>query len=230
MTEAHFFKSKPETSLSFDQMEEQMPITDVDFLFGKYSIELLKQRWPFKPPYPKISKDQSVPAKIALEMLNKGLPWNVAMDELMNDYRQKGDLKKMLQVAEAVMMEYPLEPLFYLTAAKLTEQLRLPQRAINYLGRAFELSPNMEIARQLFTLELREDHPEKAIKFLAYALQSYPADVKLNQVNTLVKEIISLKKKLKDGDHSISISRQIEKHYLLLDNNILAKKYAVLQN
>jgi tetratricopeptide (TPR) repeat protein len=226
ISQHHIIPAKPVQNLSFEQLQQNMPVTTVDSLFGAYSINILKQRWPFNLPAVKMPQQLSPEQTIAMNMAEKGLLWNDAMDQLMNHYRQTNDKQNMLKVAEAVMLEYPFEPAFYVEAGKLSAQLNNYAKAVNYLQRGFALKPSLELARIIFTIELQADEPEKAIHYINYALAQHPDDIQINNVKDLLTQIISLKEKLKQDSTNPTLKQQISNNYTILVNSALAGKYA----
>lgn len=118
------------------------PLTPVDSFFGAYTISLLKTRWPFHQKHASSASSITLPTPTAAEqalaydMAVNHLPWKTAMEKLMNRYTLLKDTTGMLNVAEAVMLEYPLEPTFYTIAGHLSAACKQYTKANNYLARA----------------------------------------------------------------------------------------------
>ncbi|WPU91606.1 hypothetical protein SNE25_20015 [Mucilaginibacter sabulilitoris] len=218
LTAHRVIAAKPVTSISVKQLWQQMPITKVDSLFGAYSIAFLKKGWPFNnkkiaDPYPRTPEEL-----IAMHMLKNGLPWNDAMDQLMSFYQQKNDKRAMLKVAEAVMLEYPYDPAFYLFAGQLSAADGDNFKAINYWHRAFIIKSSIALAQKLFVLEVKVNCPEKAIDYIDYALKNNPGNGMLLSVRKKLTAIIGINNALKKDPANNLLKEQLKKNYANLEN------------
>jgi tetratricopeptide (TPR) repeat protein len=207
----------PSLFMSLKQLQGQMPITRVDSLFGVYSVMQLKKEWPFNLVNTKQPVPTSVEGKIAIDMLQKHLPWNNAMDEVMNYYQQQNDQKSVLKVAEAVMLEYPQDPTFYAVAGQICAHQDEIPKAVNYLHRAFVMKPSIELARILFTLELKREYPDKAINYINYALAANANDAALLRVKEILMKLIGLQQLSKAHPGDSLIRKQVRQTYSFLN-------------
>lgn len=135
LSEHHVLPKTAAVKMNDSELKREVPLTTVDSLFGEYTITLLKARWPFNQkvvvPEPATSEQA-----LAYDMAVNHLPWKDAMERLMGRYELLKDSAGMLKVAEAVMLEYPLEPTFYVVAGRLSAAARQYEKARNYWGRA----------------------------------------------------------------------------------------------
>lgn len=130
-------------SLSFDGLLEQMPVTRVDSLFGLYDVMLLKKGWPFLQPIPDTFKvEGTVEGKLAAALVSKRVSWNQAMDALMEHYQQVHDVIGTQRVAEAVMLEFSTDPLFYQYASQFAASAGDTAKASLYAAKAAWLKRN----------------------------------------------------------------------------------------
>ncbi|MDN3548686.1 hypothetical protein [Mucilaginibacter aquaedulcis] len=210
--------AKPVNGISVEQLQQQMPITKVDSLFGNYSVVFLKRGWPFNDLKIADPAPSTPEGLIAMRMLKNGLPWNDAMDQLMNYYQQKNDKQAMLKVAEAVMLEYPYDPTFYLFAGQLGAETNDSFKAINYLHRAFILKPSITLAQKLFALEIKNNRPERAIAYIDYAMKDNPSNSMLTDVRKKLINIISIKNALRKDTANILLKERLTKNYTSLEN------------
>jgi len=74
-----------------------------------------------------------------MDLLRGKLAWHQAMDTLLPFYIGENRYQEALKVAEAALLEYPEEPVFYNTAAQLSIQLGKKKQAAIYMQKAFEL-------------------------------------------------------------------------------------------
>lgn len=124
--------------MPFDEFVRVMPVTRVDSLKGAYEIAQLRTEWPFTeasvPPTPHTFEEQ-----LAMDLLHGKIAWHQAMDTLLPYYISQNRYPEALKVAEAALLEYPEEPVFYNTAAQLSIQLGKKEQAATYMQKAFEL-------------------------------------------------------------------------------------------
>ena len=125
--------------MSFDEFLHAMPVTRVDSLKGAYEIAQLRSQWPFDEPSA-APKPNGFEEQLAMDILHQKIAWNQAMDTLLPWYIAHNNYPEALKVAESALLEYPDEPVFYNTAARLSVQLGLKARAATYMQKAFELS------------------------------------------------------------------------------------------
>ncbi|WPU95570.1 hypothetical protein SNE25_08545 [Mucilaginibacter sabulilitoris] len=185
------FKLPASGSMTLTKLKDQMPVTLADSCFGAYSIALLRKQWPFNESIV-LARPVGTEETVGYEMAANGLKWNDAMDKLMTYYQQVKDSTKMLKVAEAVMLEYPLDPTFYAFAGKLCEQTHDLVRVSNYLNRAFRIRPGMDLAQELFSIELKQKHLSKAIYYIDYGLTQQPNNPKLQNVKQMLQRMTGL--------------------------------------
>ncbi len=212
----HILPAAQGNTMQLVQLQRQMPITTVDSLFGAYSILLLKKGWPYYQSSLSLPKAISTEECIAEDMLVKKLPWNEAMDRLISYYQQNNTSEKSLKVAEAVMLEYPMDPTFYAYAGRMCHQQREIPKAINYLHRAFVLKPSMSLARELFSLELSYGRLEKAITYIDFALVSHPENMGLKRLRLTVSNIIDLQNAVKNDPVNLNLQTKLKKAYASL--------------
>lgn len=216
------FKLPASGSMNFSKLKDQMPVTLADSCFGAYSIALLRKQWPFNENMvllPPVGPEET----IGYEMAVNGLKWNDAMDKLMTHYQQVKDSTKMLKVAEAVMLEYPLDPTFYVFAGKLSEQTNDLARASNYLNRAFRLRPGMDLAQGLFTVEIKQKHLSKALYYIDYGLTQQPNNPKLQNIKQMLQRMSGLA--TERGEQMKNAYTELASYYDLLGAAEVAGKY-----
>ena len=212
--------------LSFAQLRQQMPITPMDSLKGAYEILILKEGWPFNEPMPPEDKRRkTLEEQLAGALVVKQLSWRDAMSQLLTHYVKKQDQIKALQVAEALLLEYPYNPTFYGQAGKLSMNLDKNEQAILYLKKAFRLENSFELAKTLFVTLLKQDKPQEALIYLRYAAGYNPSDFSLNQLQAFVQQLIELKKQYAMDTTNVNLCNQLAAGHLKFANTIAASKY-----
>ncbi|MDP4239252.1 MAG: GDSL-type esterase/lipase family protein [Bacteroidota bacterium] len=133
------------------------PFTPFDTIFGRISIWLLKESWPFNEPIPAEDPThvRTYEEQIAGACAVKQINWFESMRSLYDYYKQKQDLGNALRVMEGLCLELPYEQEYFLLAGKLSIMQHKEKKALFYLNRANQLAPSPE-ARSL--LDMIQNH------------------------------------------------------------------------
>lgn len=207
------FPLKPAQEMTLAQLQQEMPITQTDSLFGAYSITQLKMGWPFNQPGLQMPSPQTEEEKIAMDMLAKHLPWNDAMDRLMSYYQQNKNVGATLKVAEAVILEYPRDATFYTFAGQACVNQKQYIKALNYLGRAFRITPSLNLAHTLYALELKTEQPAKAMVYLNYAINQTGNNPTLLQTKDGLTKLITLQDEFQKHPGDSLLHNQVKLAY-----------------
>ena len=72
------------------QARAEIPVSEVDRLFGEYKLLRILGHWPFKVPAeePEIPAPTTVPEQIALQMYRQRTSWPQAMARLRQHYEE----------------------------------------------------------------------------------------------------------------------------------------------
>jgi tetratricopeptide (TPR) repeat protein len=208
--------------MAFDIMKKQMPISRVDSLAALYRMGNLKRSWPFSESM----KADSLPVlttedRVAYALANKQTDWYQAMDTLYNYYIGSNQFDAAKTVVEGLVLEYPDDPVFALKTGNLYGRLNNYPKAAFYLKRAFQISPSPELAKTLFVLYLKMDHPAEAMVFINW-LTGTEDNQSLRGVKTLTQQIIELEKK---DSTQIQAANEIAHKYMQMGNKDGARKY-----
>lgn len=221
------FSEHPQNAMSFAQLQQQMPVTAVDSLKGAYEARALQAGWPFHEPRPAGRKPgNSVEEQLAGALLANQLSWNDAMERLMNHYLRAHNGPGALRVAEAVLLEYPYEPTFYLYAGKFSRQLGHNEQAALYLQKAFQLRPSAPLAQEIFVLRLRLDQPAQALPYVEYAARAAPATARLGGLKNLLQTIIRQQAALRADSANAQLLSALAASYQTMGNEEVARAYA----
>lgn len=182
--------------MPFEALKKQMPITSVDSLKGEYEMMILKEGWPFNIPMPAEEKrEKTEEEKLAGALVVKQISWRDAMARLQQDYAAAKDTAGMLRVAEALVLDDPLNPVYFDNAGKLSIALGLNRQAVNYLSKAFRMENSFERARMLFVILLKMDRPEEALAYVRYAAANNTSRFNLNELLSFVQQQVEAKKR-----------------------------------
>ncbi len=182
--------------MDFETLKKQIPITLVDSLKGEYEMMILKEGWPFNIPMPAEDKrEKTEEEKLAGALVVKQITWRDAMLRLQQHYAAAKDTAQMLRVAEALVLDDPLNAVYLDNAGKLSIALNLNEQAVRYLSKAFRMENSFERARLLFVILLKMDKPAEALPYVAYAAAHNTSRFNLNALHAFVRQQAEAEKK-----------------------------------
>lgn len=106
----------------------EIPVTEVDRLYGEYRIGHLTSDWPFserRKPF-RIARAQNRVEEIAQGYYKNWFAWPEAMRRLLEHYRRVGDFAEAAKVAVLLAEGFPNEAAQQRTAAELLAKARRP--------------------------------------------------------------------------------------------------------
>ncbi|MEX6688187.1 tetratricopeptide repeat protein [Danxiaibacter flavus] len=231
MKKQRFITVQQQNEISFDQLLQSMPVSQVDSLAGLYKIEHLKRTWPFKGTevLNSTATGDSLPVKtfeerLAYDVAGNTLTWPDANEKLYEHYIQIKDLAKARLVMEGQVLEHPTEELYYTSTANLCGQLNDEAAAAYYFKRSFALSPTVDKARYLFVLYFKQDRPAEAIPYLDFAIRNGGGNA-LMPIKNLATDIIGLQNKFNRDSVNVEALNQIAGNYYKMGNKDVASKY-----
>ncbi|GAB4039389.1 tetratricopeptide repeat protein [Spirosoma jeollabukense] len=221
-----FISVPKEKEISIDQLLQDMPITKVDSLAGRYKVSNLKRNWPFNEvmsaqPF----TIETTEEKIAYDLTTQKITWLDALSNVYDYYLAHHDFRKARRTVEALVLEYPMDARYVEKAAMLSGELKDDQNAIFYFQKAFALAPSFDKARYLFVLFLKLDRPEQAIPYLDFAIQNNTSQFNLNPVKAYAEQVVQLKKQLATDPKNVTLLTQIANAYYRMDNKAGAANY-----
>ncbi|WP_212768248.1 hypothetical protein [Larkinella sp. C7] len=212
--------------MSLSQLRQQMPITPVDSLKGVFEMLILKEGWPFNEPMPPEEKRaKTVEEQLAGALVVKQISWRDAMDRLLAHYRKVNNPQGVLQVTEALLLEYPNEPGFYAQAGKLYLNQNQPAQAVWHLKKAFGLEQTFPTAQSLFITLLKLDRPDEALVYLRYAAAHNETQFSLTELQMFVEQLVAVKNRYLTDTTNVTLSNQLAAGYLKFANADGAAKY-----
>lgn len=126
--------------ISFDEALNDIPLTEIDSIKGKFIIDDLKNSWPYnlkmagsKPvsTHYEIS-NPNYEERRAIELYTNQTPWVDVMNQSYNRYKRQGDFAKALKVAQSLILEYPEQAKYYNMAGLMCKNLNNPKKAAYY--------------------------------------------------------------------------------------------------
>ncbi|MBN2524710.1 MAG: hypothetical protein JXB24_15675 [Bacteroidales bacterium] len=217
--------------MSFEQLLEQMPLSDLDSLKGVYTIQRMMNSWPFNinnnqpDDSGSINLEHSVEGMLADNIVTGTMHWYNAMALLSKHYEETNNLREAFKLAESRVLEFPYEVNAYLTSAREGNKLGEKKKAALYLIKAFQLEPDPAKAEDISILLMDTDQPEKALPYFDYLI-AHDSTVETHiSSRAVVQEIIRLKSSLDADSDNISLLNQIAHQYWLTQNTDVSLKY-----
>lgn len=95
-----------------EQARREVPVTEVDRLYGEYRVAILTAGWPFSRTNERYRLPPPADAieRIAHDYLQARRPWPEAMRELLDHYRSHGDAAEASRVAVLLAEAFPYQP------------------------------------------------------------------------------------------------------------------------
>ncbi|GHT02435.1 hypothetical protein FACS189440_20260 [Bacteroidia bacterium] len=204
-----------------------MPFSPIDSIAAELRIWQLKAHWPYSDdrylnkPLP----DSTIEEKLAVRLFQRETGWLSAHNDLYEAYIQNNQLEQAAKIAEATVLEYAEDPVFYEQAAMVYGEMGHTEKAAFYMNGAFKLAPAFERARYLLVFNLMLDQPEAAMPLLDYAIQHNTKGMQLDAIKPLVERVITQKQQLAKDSTNVTLMNEIAATYLHMDNQNGAQKY-----
>ncbi|MHA7830252.1 MAG: tetratricopeptide repeat protein [Flagellimonas sp.] len=217
----------PDT-MSFKGLLKEMPISVMDSIYGEYIIHSLKSNWPYNHTQEKQKIISStLEQRLAAQILEGKLGWRQANDSLYAYYTESKQFEKAAKVAEALVLEYSEDPVFYDTAGSLNMNLGKYDLASFYFKKSFHLRPSVEKAKYLSIHFLRMDRPKSAMPLLDYVIAYSKKDRSIFlSISKMTENILKLKGRLSNNQrNNVNIENEIADIYLEMNNREAALKY-----
>ena len=181
-----YFRALAETGV-LGTLERRVPlmasrrevlVTELDSTLASLHVRRLLNSWPFRPETVEDTFKVAHPIDaLAVEVLAGRMSWDEAMGRLGAFYEEQGDWNRALQVALAMVQEYPYRggPLL-MTGHVLTRQGRLPE-ALRFFLAAGAREPSVDALRLTGQTLTRLGKAEEALRPLEEARTLAPEDV-----------------------------------------------------
>lgn len=134
---------RPEVELPDAEARADLPVSEVDRLFGEYKVLRIKSGWPFAPTWtaPRLRPPVSEAERLAQDLYFERISWPEAQDQLRRHYQATGDGAGYARVTAILADAFPFAgQLQFQAAAALIERER-PVDALRYSRRAVDLEP-----------------------------------------------------------------------------------------
>lgn len=178
--------------ISFDEAFQDIPLTKIDSIKGKFVIDDLKKSWPYdlsmsgaRPSEQYFIANSTYEQRRALDLYTHLATWKEVMLQSYDKYDREGDYEKGLRVAQSLILEYPEESKVYRFAGKMCLGMNDLEKAAYYFFKYNQLDKSSLSAQELASIYINLNKTELAHKTLLEAKNSGLNDEKLNK---MVKE------------------------------------------
>ena len=176
---AHGLPGRPSQPADDARAWREVPVSEVDRLFGEYKVELIKSNWPFtdRPGRPDLPPPDSVPAMLAQELYRQTTDWASAHRRLLQHYRSAGDRENFTRVALILADAFPFREELLFQAGVALIEARRPRQALNYLYRGARAAPrNVNLLLALSHALILNGARDQAREVLARVLSLDPGN------------------------------------------------------
>lgn len=134
---------RPEIEVTEADARADLPVSEVDRLFGEYKVLRIKSGWPFAPTWtaPQLPPPASEPERLAQDLYFERISWPEAQDQLRRHYQATGDRTGYARVTTILADAFPFAGQLQFQSAAALIELRRPLDALRYSRRAVELEP-----------------------------------------------------------------------------------------
>jgi tetratricopeptide (TPR) repeat protein len=220
---------------------KDLPVTEVDSIYGLIGIRMLKDSWPFRDGSP--GKDQTgaffTPEShidsLAYSLFMEQISWGEAMNRLYQHYLSTGQFVKALTVVRALQIELKNTGIPYNMAARIYSEMGRFGQASDALKRGFEIQPMPQIAFNLGNSLIKAGRPEESIPYLGYFLEFNPGRQDIIKRLEIVKALANLEEQIRSSPDSTELHVYAAYQYLLLNqpdisDSLIMKAYSLDPN
>ncbi|MEM6514772.1 MAG: hypothetical protein AAF688_01225 [Bacteroidota bacterium] len=210
---------KSEKQLTFDELKNEMPVTAVDSLNGKFEVMLLKDGWPYYEPFPKLDVQKMSQAERISGQLTAGqIPWKSATEKLFSHYITTKDSLRALKVLESMSLRFPDQAVCYSSPGFLALELNQYEKANYLFSRAVELDSSQQNIAMISRKLIEAEQYTTTLGYLEKLKKQETGSEFANKVSEIVKKIIRYNELNSEGQLSVASKIELAKNHLLLGN------------
>ncbi|MCK0146024.1 hypothetical protein MWU78_10235 [Arenibacter sp. F26102] len=206
---------------------EELPLTQMDSLFGQYTNLILRSQWPFNEPMLDVDlTGKSMPEVLAGGLAVKKISWDNAMFKLQEYYLNRKEYKNVFKVSESLALAYPMNSEHQMKAGQFATNVGEHKKALMYYRKAFEGDPNIKILAQCVKAGVNAKAFDKLLPILdSKSVQqlnnALVADIKSDIVGLEMAE-----RTIKQQPKNIDVLQVLTKIYYDFGVYSFAKEYA----
>ncbi len=210
----------------FKEFQKEMPLTIVDSLMGAYTIQVMRESWPFNEPYKDdiFGETKSKQEEIAGMLTINQITWDEAMEELYRFYQSNNDLLNAIKVAEATVLEHPLNDVLAAKAGQLISKNGDYEKALFYYKKSFDINRSPSLARRIAQNLIQLGKLEEAKQYLNFSFEQDRTDQVSEKAITAINTILDIEKEEIDSFRTEQSYIILSMNYLKLGNKEMAYK------
>lgn len=163
----------------WDAYERGMRLTEVDHRVALHAVKTVTTRWPFVPvarqtDYRGAYRATDFIDSLAFTVSRGGMPWAQAKVMLGERHASAGAIDSAIAEYEGLIRDNPHIEVAYRLAARALMSANQPERAREYLERAYSIAPSAFTAFGLGVLAREKKDTDRAIALLEQALLLSP--------------------------------------------------------
>ncbi|MFH0759213.1 MAG: hypothetical protein V2B15_18135 [Bacteroidota bacterium] len=176
----------------------EIPVTEVDSVYGQIGITVLKNSWPFREGVAdrKNARELFIPCNfvdsLALKLFTEEISWGEAMNMLYQHHLSEGAYRKALTVANALQLQLKCSGVPYNMAARAYTEMGQYGHAVEALQCAFEIEPLPQIAYNLGNSMIKTGHVAASVPYLEFFLQNQPGRKDVASKLSMIRELQKL--------------------------------------
>jgi len=202
---------------------KDLPVTEVDSIYGLIGIRILKNSWPFKDQSPdrnqiqKLFTPKDYIDSLAYDLFMEQISWGDAMNRLYQYYLSAGQYKKALTVANALQIELKNTGVPYNMAGRIYSELGRFDQASDALKRGFEIQPMPQIAYNLGNSLISAGRSKEAVTYLEYFIEFHPDRQDVAKKLQIIKVLANLEEQIQSSPDSTELYVHAAYQYLQLN-------------
>ncbi len=202
---------------------KDLPVTEVDSIYGLIGIRILKNSWPFKDQSPdrnqiqKLFTPENYIDSLAYDLFLEQISWGEAMNRLYQYYLSVGQYKKALTVAHALQIELKNTGVPYNMAGRIYSELGRFDQASDALKRGFEIQPMPQIAYNLGNSLISAGRSKEAVTYLEYFIEFHPDRQDVAKKLQIIKVLANLEEQIQSSPDSTELYVHAAYQYLQLN-------------
>jgi len=211
---------------------EDLPLTQMDSIFGEYRISILRSQWPFNEALPNFSlAGKNVPEVMAGGLIDKKITWVEAMERLNQYFNSLNDNQNLLKVAESVALAYPLNHYHQLNAGEVSFSQAEYYKAFVYYRKSFNQAPDLSTLIKCVTAGLYNKDFVQVTELLSDIEPNNLSAQTIDKIKMDVQSIMKLEEKIKADDENSKLLEElavkysnygIDKYVLIHANKLLS--------
>ena len=202
---------------------KDLPVTEVDSIYGLIGIQILKNSWPFTDQSPdrnqiqKLYTPEDYIDSLAYDLFMEQISWGDAMNRLYQYYLSAGQYKKALTVAHALQIELKNTGVPYNMAGRIYSELGRFDQASDALKRGFEIQPMPQIAYNLGNSLISSGRSKEAVTYLEYFIEFHPDRQDVVKKLQIIKVLANLEEQIQSTPDSTELYVHAAYQYLQMN-------------